>query len=78
MCATPTMKSCQANIVTGASTLDLEGMLYFPTNPLAFAGGSSGSVHHTVLVASTLKFMGNSYLAAFGTNDPIKRVTLAE
>ena len=58
--------------------LDLDGMLYFPTTPLAFAGGSSGSAHHTVVVASTLTFTGSSYFAAFGTNEPIKRVTLAE
>jgi len=37
MCDTPTMKSGQANIVTGGSTLDLEGMLSFPTTPLAVA-----------------------------------------
>jgi hypothetical protein len=41
MCATPTMKSCQANIVTGGSTLDLDGMLYFPTTPLTFARGAA-------------------------------------
>ena len=78
MCDTPTMKSGQANIVTGGSTLDLDGMLSLPTTPLTFAGGSSSSAHHTVLVASALTFTGSSYFAAFGTNEPIKRVTLAE
>src|SRR5438034_5973498 len=57
----------------GGSMLDLDGMLYFPTTPLAFAGGSSGSAHHTVVVASTLTFTGSSYFAASPPSAPTNR-----
>jgi len=70
------------NAITGGSTLSLEGAIYFPTTPLTFTGGSSGSTGCSILVASTISFTGPSSLSAsctdFANGSPIKKVALAE
>src|SRR5213593_4671650 len=70
------------NSITGGSTLNLEGAVYFPTTPLTFTGGSSGSTGCSILVASTISFTGPSSLSAgctdFANGSPIKKVALAE
>jgi len=74
--------SSQTNTVSGGSTLALEGALYFPTTPLNFSGGSTGTANYTVIVAQTLTFSGTSTVKAnFGSlssGDLIKKVALAE
>jgi len=74
--------SGSTNAITGGSTLSLEGAIYFPTTPLTFTGGSSGSTGCSILVASTISFTGPSSLTAactdFANGSPIKKVPLAE
>ena len=74
--------SGSTNAITGGSTLSLEGAIYFPTTPLTFTGGSSGSTGCSILVASTISFTGPSSLSAgctdFANGSPIKKVALAE
>ena len=74
--------SGSTNAITGGSTLSLEGAVYFPTTPLSFTGGSSGSTGCSILVASTISFTGPSSLSAgctdFANGSPIKKVALAE
>lgn len=49
---------------TGQSQMDLTGMLYFPNSEVEFTGGSVMDEADVVMVASTLKITGNSYLNA--------------
>ena len=48
----------------GGVTMDLTGILYFPNQHVEFTGGSTTDEADILLVASTLKFTGNSYLNA--------------
>ncbi len=70
------------NAVTGASTLNIKGALYFPTQHLDFSGGSSASTGCDLIVASTITFSGPSSLGAactdFANGTPIKKIALAE
>ena len=50
--------------VAGGVTMDLTGMLYFPSQHVEFTGGSSTDEADIVIVASTITFTGNSYLNA--------------
>ncbi len=74
--------SKQTNTISGGSTLNLAGALYFPTTPLNFSGNSSGNAAYTIIVASTLTFTGASRLNAdYGSlqnGDPIMKVALGE
>ena len=44
--------------------MDLTGILYFPNQHVEFTGGSSTDEADILLVASTVKFTGSSYLNA--------------
>ena len=44
--------------------MDLTGILYFPKQHVEFTGGSTTNEADILLVASTVKFTGNSYLNA--------------
>jgi len=48
----------------GGVTMDLTGILYFPNQHVEFTGGSTTDEADILLVASTVKFTGNSYLNA--------------
>jgi hypothetical protein len=50
--------------LTGQSTMDLTGILYFPNSEVEFTGGSAMDEADVLLVASTLKITGNTYLNA--------------
>jgi hypothetical protein len=49
---------------TGQADMELTGILYFPNSEVEFTGGSEMNEADVLLVASTLKFTGNSYLNA--------------
>jgi Putative Flp pilus-assembly TadE/G-like len=49
---------------TGQSDMDLTGILYFPNSEVEFTGGSAMDEADILLVASTLKITGDSYLNA--------------
>jgi hypothetical protein len=49
---------------TGQSNMDVTGMLYFPNSEVEFTGGSELDEADVLLVASTIKISGNSYLNA--------------
>jgi Putative Flp pilus-assembly TadE/G-like len=49
---------------TGQAKMHLTGILYFPNSEVEFTGGSAMDEADVLLVASTLKFTGNSYLNA--------------
>jgi hypothetical protein len=44
--------------------MDLTGILYFPNSEVEFTGGSEMDEANVLLVASTLKITGNSYINA--------------
>lgn len=52
------------NKVAGNADLRLDGLLYFPTTQLEFAGGSAAGGASTPIVARQVRFVGNSYLKA--------------
>ena len=49
---------------TGQAQMHLTGIIYFPNSEVEFTGGSTVDKADILLVASTLKFTGNSYLNA--------------
>jgi Putative Flp pilus-assembly TadE/G-like len=49
---------------TGQAQMHLRGIIYFPNSEVEFTGGSTVDRADILLVASTLKFTGNSYLNA--------------
>jgi Flp pilus assembly protein TadG len=50
--------------LTGQSEMDLTGILYFPNSEVEFTGGTEMDEAEVLLVASTLKITGDSYLNA--------------
>ncbi|MFL6352682.1 MAG: pilus assembly protein TadG-related protein [Bryobacteraceae bacterium] len=64
----PTVQTNSADQITGNTTLQLTGALYFPKSQLKFAGGTS-SAGSTMIVADTVTFSGGtSYLGDSVTN----------
>ncbi len=69
--------------LTGGAAMDLEGILYFPTTDVKFAGGSSFDVSATMLVADEIDITGNTNLGDFDgsateTNTLLIEARLAE
>jgi hypothetical protein len=56
-------KNGQSNF-TGQAQMSLTGIIYFPNSEVEFTGGSELNEADILLVASTLKLSGNSYLNA--------------
>ena len=54
---------------TGQTQMHLTGILYFPNSEVEFTGGSAIDEADVLLVASTLKLTGNSYLNASYAQD---------
>jgi hypothetical protein len=50
--------------LTGQSQMHLTGIIYFPNSEVEFTGGTEMNQADILLVASTLKITGNSYLNA--------------
>jgi Putative Flp pilus-assembly TadE/G-like len=50
--------------LTGQSQMNLTGIIYFPNSEVEFTGGSAMDEADVLLVASTLKLSGNTYLNA--------------
>lgn len=54
-----------AHTLAGQASMDLEGILYFPTTDVKFAGGSSFDVSATMLIADEIDIVGNTNLGDF-------------
>ena len=67
------------NTVSGTSSSQFEGILYFPNSPLVYSGGSSNSAAYTVVVADTVTFSGastfNANYSSLASGSPIKTST---
>ena len=50
------------NAISGGTTAQLTGVLYFPTTELDYTGGSATNVPSVGIVADILVFSGSSYL----------------
>ena len=50
---------------TGGTTMDLDGILYFPNNEINFAGGASLDASSSMLIAKGVSFTGNSFVGDF-------------
>ena len=79
----PTITSNKVNTISGGSTLNIEGVLYFPTTKLKYTGGSVNHGDYTVIVARLLELTGPSGIGTdytgLDSGSPVKtRVTLAE
>lgn len=53
--------------ITGGATMNLDGILYFPSQNLKFAGGSSGDTSKSILIADTVSFTGNTEVSLSGS-----------
>lgn len=58
----PNAPSNVNNKFTGGSSMDLQGVIYFPTQSVEFAGGSASDRSRVLLAASTVSFSGSAYL----------------
>lgn len=56
--------------ITGGSNMDLEGIIYLPSQSLQFAGGSEFNSSTSLLIADTVSLTGNSNIGDF-ENSPI-------
>jgi hypothetical protein len=66
---------------TGGSTMDLSGVLYFPSQTVRFSGGSDLSNSTTMIIADTVVFSGNSVVdldSVTTTNPLLAQATLLE
>jgi Flp pilus assembly protein TadG len=50
---------------TGGSSMDLEGILYFPNQDISYSGGASINSSPTIIIADTVTFNGNSTAGGF-------------
>ncbi|MGH6944636.1 MAG: hypothetical protein ACREH6_10505, partial [Geminicoccaceae bacterium] len=60
----PAAPSSGSNLIAGGSTMQLTGIIYFPSQHVDFTGGSTVAESEILLVASTITFSGTSYLDA--------------
>jgi hypothetical protein len=51
--------------MTGGATMDLEGILYFPTTDVKYAGGSAFDISATMIIADEVEITGNTNLGDF-------------
>jgi hypothetical protein len=51
--------------ITGGSTMNLEGILYFPNQNLKFSGGSAVDASASMLIARTVDFVGITNIGGF-------------
>jgi hypothetical protein len=72
------------SLITASSTSVFEGILYFPTTDLTYAGNStsSGSGGYTMLIAYNIKVSGsaqvNADFSSLGGNSPLQMATFVE
>jgi len=63
-CSTSKKTGPRCSQFAGGVTMDLTGIIYMPNQHVEFTGGSTTKEADILLVASTVKFTGNSYLNA--------------
>ena len=51
--------------LTGSGTMDLEGILYFPTTDVKYAGGSAFDTNASMIIADEVQITGNTNLGDF-------------
>ncbi len=56
--------------LTGGSTMQLEGIVYFPSVDMVFSGGSLLQSAGAIIIADEISFTGNAFLGGF-ENSPI-------
>jgi hypothetical protein len=54
-----------AHNLAGGATMDLEGILYFPTTDVKYAGGSSFDTNASMIIADEVDIVGNTSLGDF-------------
>jgi Flp pilus assembly protein TadG len=57
-----------AATLVGGTTMQMNGVLYFPRANLTYTGGSGADAVATTLVADTLRLVGNTYINAAATS----------
>ncbi len=71
------------HILVGGATMQIEGIIYFPSADLAFSGGSLLQSSAAVIIADEISFSGDAYLGGFDSspmlgNALMLQATLAE
>lgn len=61
----PNSSEAITHSLTGGSTMDLDGILYFPGQEVKFSGGSEADSAELFLVARQVDFTGNAHIANF-------------
>jgi len=56
------------HVMAGGATMQLEGILYFPSSDLTFSGGSSLQSSAAVIIADEVRFSGSAYLGGFDSS----------
>ncbi len=64
--------------LTGGANMDLDGIIYFPSQAVQFSGGASLDSSSSLLVADTVTFTGNSYVGDFEGSASAANKTLIE
>jgi hypothetical protein len=75
--------STKVNTISGGSTMNIEGSLYFPTTKVVYSGGSTAHGAYTMIVSRLLELTGPSGIgtdySGLAHGSPVKtRVGLAE
>ena len=56
--------------LTGGSTMQLEGIIYFPSTDISFSGGSTLQSSAAIIIADEVSFTGDAFMGGF-ENSPI-------
>jgi hypothetical protein len=75
-------RSNNGSTITGGSTSTFDGIMYFPTTDLTYAGNSSNGGGYTMLVAYNIKIAGNAQInsdySSLGGSSPLQMAAFAE
>lgn len=76
----PSTNYNKQNTVSGTSSTQFQGILYFPDSPLVYSGGSSSSSAYTIIIADKISFSGPSTLNAdyssLSNGSPVKSTAI--
>jgi Flp pilus assembly protein TadG len=63
---------------SGGSTMNLEGILYFPNQDVRFSGGSELNTSTSLIIADTVTFVGNTNIGGFEDTPILQNPLLIE
>lgn len=63
---------------SGGSTMNLEGILYFPNQDVKFSGGSELNTSTSLIIADTVTFVGNTNIGGFEDTPILQNPLLIE